>query len=167
MKSRSKVDPKDIVCLEKVQRRATKYILSDFSTDYKSRLRSLHLLPLMYWLELQDLIFLVKSIKDPPDNCDISSYVTFSHSTTRASYLNHLQHNFCHSSTVHHFYFNRVVSLWNSLVSHIDLSLSTSSIKRHIISVLWDHFLSNFDPHNPCSFHYICPCSSCSFIPHL
>ena len=35
--------PKDITCLEQVQRRATKYI---YSSDYKSRLCSLHLLPL-------------------------------------------------------------------------------------------------------------------------
>ena len=34
---------KDITTLEKIQRRASKYILSDFSSDYKSRLTSLNL----------------------------------------------------------------------------------------------------------------------------
>ena len=38
---------KDIVCLERIQRRATKFILNDYSMDYKSRLTSLGLLPLM------------------------------------------------------------------------------------------------------------------------
>uniref|UniRef100_A0A1X7UH91 Uncharacterized protein n=1 Tax=Amphimedon queenslandica TaxID=400682 RepID=A0A1X7UH91_AMPQE len=38
---------KDIRRLESVQRRATKWILDDYKTDYKSRLVSLHLLPLM------------------------------------------------------------------------------------------------------------------------
>ena len=39
---------KDICTLERVQRRATKYILNDYSSFYKSRLVKLDLLPLMY-----------------------------------------------------------------------------------------------------------------------
>ena len=35
---------KDIQSIEKIQRRATKYILSDYTSDYKSRLLSLNLL---------------------------------------------------------------------------------------------------------------------------
>ena len=47
---------KDIVYLEKVQRRASKYILGDRESDYRSRLITLNLL-CINWLELQDLIF--------------------------------------------------------------------------------------------------------------
>ena len=39
---------KDIVCLEKVQRRASKYMLGDRESDYRSILITLKLLPLMY-----------------------------------------------------------------------------------------------------------------------
>ena len=56
---------KDIQSLEQFQCGATKYILQDYSLDYESRLVSLNVLPLKYWLELQDLAFLVKSIKYP------------------------------------------------------------------------------------------------------
>ena len=42
---------KDIKELEKVQRRATKWILNDYSSDYKARLESQDMLPLMYVLE--------------------------------------------------------------------------------------------------------------------
>ena len=56
---------KDIQSLEQFQCGATKYILQDYSLDYESRLVSLNVLPLMYWLELQDLAFFVKSIKYP------------------------------------------------------------------------------------------------------
>ena len=38
---------KDIVCLEKVQRRGSKYILGDRESDYRSRLITLKLLPLL------------------------------------------------------------------------------------------------------------------------
>ena len=39
---------KDVLLLERVQRRATKFILGDYSMDYKSRLIYLKLLPPLY-----------------------------------------------------------------------------------------------------------------------
>ena len=62
---------RDIQSIERVQRKATKYILNDYTSDYKTRLLSLHLLPLMYWYELQGIMFLVKCLQDPADNLDI------------------------------------------------------------------------------------------------
>ncbi len=61
--------------IERVQRRATEYILIDYNSDYKSRLMNLNMLPLMYWLELQDLVFLVKCLKDPHDTIGINRYL--------------------------------------------------------------------------------------------
>ena len=58
---------KDILALERVQRRATKYILEDYTSSYKDRLVSLSLLPLMYWLELNDVMYLVSALKNPSD----------------------------------------------------------------------------------------------------
>ena len=45
---------KDIQKLEQIQRRATKYILQDYSSDYKTRLIALNMLPLMMIYELND-----------------------------------------------------------------------------------------------------------------
>ena len=39
---------KDIHRLERIQRRATKYILNNYDLSYKQRLEQLHILPLMY-----------------------------------------------------------------------------------------------------------------------
>ena len=50
---------KDILLLEKVQRRATKFILNDYNSNYRDRLIKLCILPLMYWLELNDIMYLV------------------------------------------------------------------------------------------------------------
>ena len=44
---------KDILNIERVQCRATKYILNDYTSCYKTRLIKLKLLPLMYLFELQ------------------------------------------------------------------------------------------------------------------
>ena len=48
---------KDILTLEQIQRRATKYLLNDYTSSYKTRLVKLRILPLMYLFELQDILF--------------------------------------------------------------------------------------------------------------
>ena len=53
---------KDIHSLQRVQRRATKYILNNYSSDYKSRLMNLKLLLLMYIYEMNDISFLSNPI---------------------------------------------------------------------------------------------------------
>jgi hypothetical protein len=61
------------VCLiqemERVQRRATKFILNLnylSTTPYQERLLSLDILPVSYWLELHNLLFLFKTINNCP-----------------------------------------------------------------------------------------------------
>ena len=68
-----------------VQHRATKYILNDFSSDYKSHLTKLNLLPLMMQLEINDIIFFIKNLKEPSSSFDITSFVHFCSNTTRSS----------------------------------------------------------------------------------
>ena len=148
---------KDILILERVQRRATKHILLDYSSSYRKRLLDLSLLPLMYWYELNDIMYFVKALKNPSSVFD---YVSFSNNSTRSSTTHKLVHNYTRTSTHRHFYFNRIVRLWNNLPP-IDLSKSVQCIKSHLYSHLWNHFLCNFDPNDTCSFHYLCPCSSC------
>lgn len=151
---------KDIRVLELVQRRATKYILSGSVLSYKDRLIKLNLLPLMYWYDFQDILFLLKCILHPPDNFNISNYVAFSDTTTRTAGLGKLKYVYRRLSSSRHFYFNRVVRLWNSL-PFLDLSCSFNYLKNFIYNHLWNHFLNNFENANVCSYHYVCPCSNC------
>ena len=51
---------KDIILLERVQQRATKFILNDYSSDYKFRLIKLGMLPLMCVYKLADIFFFIK-----------------------------------------------------------------------------------------------------------
>ena len=75
----------DITKFEQIQRRATKYILNDYSSDYKTHLLHLRLLPLMYILKISDIMFLIKSLKFPSASFDIKHYISFSSSSTRSS----------------------------------------------------------------------------------
>ena len=61
--------------LERVQRRASKFLLNDYSSDYKSRMISLNLLPLSMVMELNDILFFLKSLRSPTSAFDILDYV--------------------------------------------------------------------------------------------
>ena len=75
---------RDIVKVEQLQRRASKFILHDFSSNYKTRLLSLDLLPLMMMFELNDVLFFINCLKNPSESFDIFKYVSFGTSSTRS-----------------------------------------------------------------------------------
>ena len=91
---------KDIRLLESVQRRATKWILGDYRLDYRSRLLSLKLLPLMMVYEINDVLFLLKSLSFPSPSFDIRNFVSFSPNPYRSSCLLHV---LCKDNTCRHF----------------------------------------------------------------
>ena len=45
--------------------------------EYKNRLLDLHILPLMYIYEINDIMFFVKSYKKPLPHFDIRDFITF------------------------------------------------------------------------------------------
>ena len=94
---------KDITSLERIQRRATKYILNDYTSTYKSRLEQLNLLPLMYIYEINDLMFLIKSLKSPSDNFEIRDHITFTSNSTRSGTHHKLTHPRTTSAVQRHF----------------------------------------------------------------
>ena len=126
-----------------------------------TRLINLHLFPLMYSYELADVLLLVKNLKDPDPSFPVKNYIAFSSSNTRSGKSMKPVHQSSSSIITHHSYFKRTARLWNSLPP-IDLSLSLHTIKTKIKDHMWKHFLNNFSPTDPCSFHFICPCCRCS-----
>ena len=62
-----------------------------------------------------------------------------------------MSHTFNRLSFTCHFYFSRIVRLWNHLPP-MDLSLSYLVIKQKLRQTFWNHFLDNFNSQNVCSF---------------
>ena len=88
--------------------------------------------------------FFVKCLKEQPHNFGVLiNYVTFANSQTPFSSASKLNVNHCRTSSACHFYFNRIVHLWN-VNPNIDTSLPFCSINRYMYSFLWKHFLENF-----------------------
>ncbi len=66
----------------------------------------LKFLPLMYWLELLEIMFFVKCIQQPADNFDITQYIKFttknaSSRKTPSITSNKLIHNVSHYNEYH------------------------------------------------------------------
>lgn len=151
---------RDILNFEQIQRRATKFILNDYTSSYKSRLTKLKLFPLMYLFELQDILFAIKAIKNPTNQFNITNHIKFSSANTRSGANNKLVHPHHLNNMSRHTYFHRLPLLWNAMPT-LDLNLSFPVIKYKVKQYLWNHFLTNFDDTINCTLHFLCPCSRC------
>ena len=133
---------KDIKFLENVQRCGTKYIFSDFSSDYRSRLISLNMLPLM--MQFEFLIFFIKCLKYTSDYFNILDYVSFCSGTSRCATRQKLMFPSARIPLTlqRHFYFSRLPRLWNYL-PQIDLNQTLRCIKKGITALFWCQFSQN------------------------
>ena len=125
---------KDIIQLERVQCCSTKFILNDYKSSYRSRLLTLHLLPLMYSFELYDIIFVIKSLNNPTSYFDIHNFIEFHSSISRLSQANKLIHHRSSNLITQHFFFNRVLRLWNVLPV-IDVTPPTSTLHSRLKTI--------------------------------
>ena len=150
---------KDIDNIERIQRRATKFILRDYASGYRSRLIKLKLLPLMYLFELQDILFAIKSLKTPTNQFNITSYISFNSAITRSGSSNKLTCLHHLNNQSRHTYFHRLPGLWNA-IPIINLNQSFEVIKSKLKRYFWYHFITNFDDNNHCTLHFQCPCSA-------
>ena len=143
-----------------MQKRATKYILNDYSSCYKQRLLRLELLPLMplmYIYDLADIMFFVKSVKFPSDKFNIFDFVEFILDLQDQQDTNS---DSIYTNSTMNSYFFRTPRLWNSLPI-IDQTQSFQTIKFQLKNYFLSYFVNNSDSNNLCTFHFHCPCSRC------
>jgi len=89
-------------------------------------------------------------LKPPPDNFNILDYLSFIITTTRSSSRNNLAVNYRRTNAGRHFYFNRIVRSWNSLLLY------------HLSELNWPTFYGiNFKPIS----HQITPAPTISAAP--
>jgi len=71
---------KDTIILKTVQKWATKFILADYSSDYKTHFTPLKYsaFNLLHMLDFYDIMFLVKSLQQPSPHFNIYNHISFS-----------------------------------------------------------------------------------------
>ena len=151
--------------LERVQRRATKYILDlPFICDqtYRDRITKLKLLPISYWHEFLDMIFFFKVVtgivKVSPS---VLPQVLVTRTTRSNSNRNvtHFISKKCNTVTFQRSFFNRTIRIWNTLANDLQLScnLQISQFKSIMYKYYVDALDHNYDPEDPRSWKTICP----------
>ena len=85
----------------------------------------------MMVLELSDIMFFIRSIKNPTTSFDITKFINFSSNSTRSSSHFKLKHIRSSNNLTRNFYFNRLPRLWNN-VPPININHSTSTILNHV-----------------------------------
>lgn len=145
-----KVNP--IQEMEKIQRRATKFILNlNYLSvmPYQERLLSLDILPVSYWLELHDLLFLFKVVNGlvslPLGVCP-AFYVGARRTRSSTSRGRQLVVRKCRTTTDQNSYFVRMAKLWNILPCELTLEDQTlSGFKRKLNSYYKDALRTVYD----------------------
>lgn len=153
--------------IESIQRRATKYILNNSSSEYKLRLRLLNMLPLCYCKEMADICFIYKCIHNFYA-IDIRNLLNFhvSTRTTRSSYRYQLLiPRVMHTEKFAQFYTNRIVPIWNSLPDAVKSTPSRNKFIRPFKRVLHVYYTSmlttRFDVDDACTWTSCCRCARC------
>ena len=124
-----------ILDLKKVQRRATRFILSlpfQSETSYKDRLLLTGLLPLYYWHEYLDLVYFFKALKSNDPNIVVkSSGRVTRHNSTKNILTNVPRVN---TLTFQNSYFNRAPRTYNCSPSYIrDADVTIGQFKSYLL----------------------------------
>lgn len=154
--------------LEGTQRRATKYILGDYESDYKMRLQMTKLIPLSYYKESRDMCFLYKCIHGYY-SLDVHTYLTLTtniHHRTRST-VDDFKINIENAKTekAKEFFFHRVVKPWNiipyNIRSQICSSKEITPVKRWLMNHYMNLTQAYFEVENVCTWVSFCRCSNC------
>ena len=112
----------DLSQIERIQRKATKYIIDDYVSDYPTRLHNTKLLPLFFIKDINDLCYLNKCIHNFID-IDIRHMLSFYNADPSRTRLGQqvlpLRSVRFNSELAGLFFSNRVVKMWNILPNTI------------------------------------------------
>ena len=148
---------KDILLIESVQRRATRFICKNNELSYRERLQKLNLLSINYWLELLDLVFFFKCMHGLV-KLNISNFVSFNQGRTRRSTAGvYLKTPRTRTSCFRDSYLNRIVNLWNSRPDIVKNCTTVSGFKNQLKKFYFSRLFRVFDADNIRSYKIVCP----------
>ena len=147
--------------IERIQRRATRYILNFCDLNYQERLCKLNLLPLTYRRDVSDIIFFHRCLYE---NCvNLNSYVNFTSSSSRETRNTVDSTKLCipHCRTQGNklSYFKRIVNTWNKIPADVRMIVDKPTFKRHVTKIFYNLLKSHFNVDNYCTWHLHCPCN--------
>ena len=154
--------------IERVQRRATKFILDlPFFCDisYNQRLEMLNLLPVCYWHEYLDMVFFFKCVRGMVNiNVKVLAELQSRERTTRSTDTKCLTFTTrqCKTSTSQKSFVTRSTRVWNILPKKLTENNTTFSSFKNGLYEYYKAALSNYDAEDPRTWKSIClSCNMC------
>ena len=156
----------NILLLEKVQRKATRYICNYNGMDYRARLLRTKLIPLTSRRETLDCQFAFKARAGTLGETikSICSAKPARHNMRLDKDNTKIYQKLVNTETFSHFYSNRLPPIWNKLPEYIRglIYVPKSSKFKHALRKYYKKRLEEtFDPENPCTWVTKCRCPTC------
>ena len=145
------------IIFENFQRQVTKWINNKYSSDYKSRLSQLNLLPLPMFLQTQDLLILSRITKCFSES-ELGKLCLVNENSRRIGptfQVPHFKSQFAHSSFV-----CRTLRLANGLPPCIDIQ-EPRGLKMALIRYFTQIFIANFNELTPCTWRIMFDSPNC------
>jgi hypothetical protein len=158
---------KNVIKLEGVQRRASKYILNDYVSNYYDRLIRCNLLPLTLRRDFLDYVLFYNYCNNLVDMRMNIEFVSNINMRTRVLLDNNML--ICkpvNTWAYNNYFTNRIVRSWNELpedIRTIELTAAgrNTTFKTMVKKWLTAYFKSNFKVDNTCSWCIKCHCTNC------
>ena len=135
---------KDIIKLEKIQRRATKLIPNLKNLSYMERLKKLNLPTLSYRRNRADMIQTFKIIQGI-DELECTNFFKLDTQSRTRGHSRKLTKLRAHSTLRQRDFSQRVVNLWNDLPTEVVNSSSINAFKSNLEKA-WKTKFNRFDP---------------------
>ena len=158
----NKTESKDI---ERIQRKATSWIISNWEISYKQRLTTLKLLPLSYYFELHDLLMLISLLKGSYNTkIPIKTNNNEGLLSTRQNEL--ITINKTRTRKADENFWKRTSYLLNIIrkVGNVDLDQID---KKYLAKIYCNYFFKSYSEVNLCSWAFNCSCGHCNPVQKL
>ena len=145
--------------IEKLQKRATSWILSGRNCTYKEKLIALKLFPLSLYVEMHNLLLLLSLLDNKFDIKVYFQYQDFEKTSQSArgelkiakNRLRKTDENFLHRAKLLYNIFSKVPSNSTQLPS-----------KNTVSDIYWNFFQTKYDFNNKCTWIILCKCGMCN-----
>ena len=158
----NKTESKDI---ERIQRKATSWIISNWEISYKQRLTTLKLLPLSYYFELHDLLMLISLLKGSYNiKIPIKTNNNEGLLSTRQNEL--ITINKTRTRKADENFWKRTSYLLNIIRKVGNVNLDQID-KKYLTKIYWNYFFKSYSEVNLCSWAFNCSCGHCNPVQKL
>ena len=153
----NKTDCKEV---ERIQKKATAWILSSWEMNYKSRMAKLKLLPLSYYFELYDLLTLLTLLGG---NYNINLPIKLNECAVNTRQNELIAIDKTRTKKADENFWIRSSKLLNITVKNANIEIKQID-KQYLTKIYWNYFENRNSEVNSCSWTLLCNCGSCNTI---